>query len=80
MSNKEVRSLIVYVPQEAYLFNFSIKENIRLGDLKATEDEIVIAAKIANAHEFILELDKNMIQFVEKKDVNYRRDKGRELL
>ena len=58
MSNKEVRSLIAYVPQEAYLFNFSIKENIRLGDLKATEDEIVIAAKIANAHEFILELDK----------------------
>ncbi|UJR19545.1 hypothetical protein I4U23_022675 [Adineta vaga] len=50
-----LRSHIGYVGQEPVLFCGSIEENIRLGKSNATQDEIQRAAKIANAHEFILE-------------------------
>lgn len=57
ISKKEVRSKIAYVPQEPYLFNESIRENIRLGNLHATDEEIEQAAKMAYAHDFIMELE-----------------------
>lgn len=57
MSNREIRSLIAYVPQEPYLFNVSVKENILIGRLDATEEEIIQAAKMAHAHEFIVHLE-----------------------
>ena len=57
LSNKQIRSKIAYVPQEPYLFNYSIKENIRIGRTDASDEEIVEAAKMANAHEFILQLE-----------------------
>lgn len=50
---RELRKLIAYVPQNAYLFTGTIMENIRYGNLKATEEEVLQAAKAANAHEFI---------------------------
>lgn len=50
----EVRKLIAYVPQEPYLFSITIKENIKYGRLDATDEEIINAAKLANAHEFIM--------------------------
>lgn len=50
----ELRSLIGYVPQEPYLYDVSIAENIRYGRPEATMDEIVAAAKAANAHDFIM--------------------------
>lgn len=49
----EIRKKIAYVPQNAYLFNGTIMENIRYGKVDATEEEIIRAAKIANAHDFI---------------------------
>ena len=52
----EVRQLIGYVPQEPYLYDVSIAENIRYGRPGASQDDIVNAAKLANAHDFILEL------------------------
>lgn len=51
---KELRENIAYVPQDAYLFATSIKENIRYGRLGSTDEEIVEAAKRAYAHEFIM--------------------------
>jgi subfamily B ATP-binding cassette protein MsbA len=42
------------VPQEAQLFRGSIRENIRYGRLSASEDEVRVAAREANAEEFIL--------------------------
>lgn len=57
MTKKEWRQNIAYVPQEPYLFNGSIKENIRMGRLDATDDEIIEAARLANAHDFILNLE-----------------------
>lgn len=54
---KELRELISYVPQSPILFNNSILENIRLGNPRATEEEIINAAKLANAHNFISEME-----------------------
>jgi len=48
-----LRHQIGLVPQETILFGVSIRENISYGKPKATEEEIVTAAKMANAHEFI---------------------------
>lgn len=49
----ELRRQIAYVPQEPYLFNGTVMDNIRMGRPNATEEEIVEAAKLANAHEFV---------------------------
>jgi subfamily B ATP-binding cassette protein MsbA len=51
----DLRSLIGNVNQEAILFNDSFKNNIRFGNEEATDEEIINAAKIANAYEFIME-------------------------
>lgn len=53
-----LRSQIATVLQESILFNGTIRENIAYGRLDATGDEIVAAARSANALDFILELDK----------------------
>lgn len=50
-----VRSLMSIVTQEPILFNDSITNNIRLGKAEATDEEIIQAAKIANAHNFIIQ-------------------------
>lgn len=52
----ELRDKIAYVPQEPYLYNVSIEENIRYGRLEAGKEEIIEAAKQANAHEFIMQM------------------------
>lgn len=57
LSNAQIRQRIAYVPQEPYLFRGSIRENIRVGRIDATEEEIVQAAKLAYAHEFIEKLE-----------------------
>lgn len=53
-----LRSKIAIVPQEVMLFGGSIYDNIRYGRLEASEQEIIEAARIANAHEFINRLEK----------------------
>jgi ATP-binding cassette, subfamily B, bacterial MsbA len=50
-----LRSLMSIVTQEPILFNDSIANNIRLGKEDATEEEIIEAARIANAHNFIIQ-------------------------
>jgi ATP-binding cassette subfamily B protein/subfamily B ATP-binding cassette protein MsbA len=55
---KDLRSLIGNVNQEAILFNDSIFNNIAFGVEGATMEQVVAAAKIANAHEFIMEKEE----------------------
>jgi len=55
---KWMRSNMALVQQEPVLFAISIKENIRLGRLDATDEEIFEAAKQANAHNFIMKLNE----------------------
>ena len=53
----DLRSLMGIVSQESILFNDTIYNNIRLGKIDATEEEVIAAAKVANAHHFILETE-----------------------
>ena len=51
-----MRRNIGIVQQDIYLFNDSMKENIRYGKLDATDEEIELAAKRANIHDYIMSL------------------------
>ena len=53
----DLRALMGIVSQESILFNDTIFNNIRLGNTNASEQEVMGAAKIANAHDFILETE-----------------------
>ena len=50
-------SQIAYVAQDNYLFDMTVKENIRLGKSGATDEEVINAAKASGCHEFILGLE-----------------------
>ena len=52
----DYRQLLGMVTQESVLFNDTVYNNILMGNPDATEDEVIEAAKIANAHEFIIQL------------------------
>lgn len=53
---RDLRDQIGLVSQEIFLFSGTVGENIRYGNLEANEGEVVEAAKVANAHGFIMEL------------------------
>lgn len=56
MNIHSLRDLMGLVTQDSILFNDTIKANISIGKLHATDDEIIEALKIANAYEFVKEL------------------------
>ncbi|KAF2514291.1 ABC transporter ATP-binding protein [Flavobacterium foetidum] len=56
MTLHSLRGLMGLVTQDSILFNDTIKANIALGKLDATDDEIIEALKIANAYEFVKDL------------------------
>lgn len=57
ITQQSLRNHIGMVSQDTFLFNDTIRENIRYGRLDATDEEIVEAAKKAHAHEFISEIE-----------------------
>jgi ATP-binding cassette, subfamily B, bacterial len=66
---KSVREQISFVLQETLLFHTSIWENIAYGRPDATRDQIVRAAKLANAHEFIEQLSEGYCTLVSERGV-----------
>ncbi|MEZ4520050.1 MAG: ABC transporter ATP-binding protein [Thermomicrobiales bacterium] len=52
---EELRALVAFVQQDVFLFGGTIKENIKFGNSDATDEEIERAARIAGAHDFIVE-------------------------
>ncbi|MCD8235697.1 MAG: ABC transporter ATP-binding protein/permease [Prevotellaceae bacterium] len=58
MSIRSLRSLIGNVNQEAILFNDTVFNNIAFGSENATQEEVEAAARIANAHDFIMEMEE----------------------
>ncbi|WP_246942980.1 ABC transporter ATP-binding protein [Bacillus pinisoli] len=56
IKRSSLRQHMGFVLQESYLFEGTILENIRYGRLDATDEEVIEAAKLANAHSFIMKL------------------------
>lgn len=54
----DLRRSLAFVLQDTHLFTGTVKENIRYGNLYATDEDVVNAAKLANAHSFIMHLPK----------------------
>ena len=53
---QSLRSQIAIVTQQTILFNDTVKNNIAYGDIERTQDDIINAARAANAHDFIMKL------------------------
>ncbi|MFA4669415.1 ABC transporter ATP-binding protein [Pyrococcus kukulkanii] len=64
-----LRKIVAYVPQEPFIFNRSIKENIALAKPDASMEEIVKAAKVAKIHDFISSLPKGYDTVVGEKGI-----------
>jgi len=58
------------VPQETILFSGTIRDNIRYGRPEATDEEVIAAAKAAQAHDFIMQLPQGYDTRVEERGVN----------
>ncbi|MBT8300285.1 MAG: ATP-binding cassette domain-containing protein, partial [Maribacter sp.] len=58
ISKKSLRDLMGLVTQDSILFNDTVKANISMGKENAPDSAIIEAAKIANAHDFIMDLPK----------------------
>lgn len=66
---ESLRRNIALVPQEVTLFNDTIRNNIGYGKIKATNEEIIEAAKTAHAHQFIQKFDKKYNQIVGQRGI-----------
>lgn len=66
---RSLRNSIGIVQQDVYLFTGSVADNIRYGKPEATMDEIIAAAKNANAHEFIMELPDGYNTYIGQRGV-----------
>ncbi len=69
VTQKSLREAIAYVPQESSLFHRSVYENIAYGRLGATREEVMKAAQLANADEFIRGLPKGYDTLVGERGV-----------
>jgi ATP-binding cassette subfamily B protein len=58
------------VPQETILFSGTVRDNIRYGKPGASDEEVIAAAKAAQAHDFILELPQGYDTHIEERGVN----------
>jgi subfamily B ATP-binding cassette protein MsbA len=70
VTQHSLREQIGIVPQETILFGGTIRENILYGRLDATEEEMIEAAKAANAHEFIMAFPKQYGTVVGERGMN----------
>ncbi|MBO2944060.1 ABC transporter ATP-binding protein [Paenibacillus sp. F411] len=57
IQRESLRSHMAFVLQDSFLFEGTIRENIRYGRLQATDEEVEEAAKLANAHSFIMRMN-----------------------
>jgi ATP-binding cassette subfamily B protein len=70
MSLARLRKMVGVVPQESILFSGTVRENICYGRPDATDEEVIAAAKAAQAHEFIMALPRGYDSRVGERGVN----------
>jgi ATP-binding cassette subfamily B multidrug efflux pump len=70
MQQDTLRARIGVVPQETVLFSGSVRDNIRYGRPDASDEEVVAAAKAAQAHDFIMQLEHGYDTHVEERGMN----------
>jgi len=63
----KIRKMVSYVPQDSYLFDGTIKENIRYGCSGASDEQVIAAAKAAFAHDFIMAFPEGYEKMVGEK-------------
>jgi ATP-binding cassette subfamily B protein len=66
-----LRNQITVVLQDNFLFRKTLRENIAFGNASATDDEVIAAAKAAQAHDFIMALPQGYDTMVEERGVNF---------
>ena len=66
---ESLRKTIGMVQQDVYLFNTNVMENIRYGRPEATDEEVMYAAKLANAYDFIMDLEEGFKTHVGERGV-----------
>lgn len=71
ITQHELRERISYVPQRAFLFSGTIADNLRMGNPDATLEELHHAAKIAQAHSFIQDLEQGYESIVAQAGTNF---------
>lgn len=69
VTQQSLRASIAYVPQEAYLFHRSLRENVAYGRQNATDIEVITALKRANAWEFVQKLPHGIETIVGERGV-----------
>ena len=69
MSLTDLRKNIGIVQQDVFLYGGTIKENIAYGDLNATDEQIIQAAKLANIHEFVCGMPNGYDTYVGERGV-----------
>ncbi len=71
LKNDSLLEQIGIVPQETVLFSGTVRDNIRYGCPEATDEEVIQAAKAAQAHDFIMEMSKGYDSHVEARGSNF---------
>ncbi|MBI5421955.1 ABC transporter ATP-binding protein, partial [Candidatus Peregrinibacteria bacterium] len=69
VTQDSLRSHVGYVPQDPILFHRPLMENIRYGNLKATDKAVIEAAKLAHCHEFIEQFPEKYDTFVGERGI-----------
>ena len=70
MTQRDLRDRIGFVSQKTQLFTGSVADNIRFGNFEATEADIIAAAKVAQAHEFIQAMSEGYDSFISQDATN----------
>ena len=71
ISQDSLLAQVASVPQETILFSGSVRDNIRYGRPQASDEEVVAAAKAAQAHDFIMHLSQGYDSHVEARGTNF---------
>lgn len=69
VQQESLRSQIAMIPQDPALFHRTLMENIRYGNLSATDDEVIAASKLAHCHEFIEKLTEGYQSLVGERGI-----------